>query len=83
MTELKMLNLSTCHIPYAETKVAKQVAMYTDDYGWIFWTGLATEEFSNEAPVLASIIMWARKRKYDYVQLDSDGDVTDEFPTFT
>lgn len=81
MTVLKMLNLSTCHIPYDEVKTAKAWATYQNDSGWVFWTD--GREFSDEAPVLAFILKWAAKQKFDYVQLDGDGDVSDDLPTFT
>jgi hypothetical protein len=83
MTELKMLNLSTCHIPFNERAAADKWAMYRNDYGWIFWADTPVGEFSDTDPVLAFIIRYAAKREFNYVQLDADGDVNDNLPTFT
>lgn len=83
MTNLRMLNLSTCHIPFNEREQAERWAHYKNEYGWILFAGIDTSEFSDNAPVLAFIIKQAAKQKFDYVQLDGDGDVSDEFPTFT
>lgn len=83
MTTHKMLSLSTCHIPFNERAAADKCAAYRNEYGWIVWTNIDTSEFADTAPVLTFIIKQAAKLKFEYVQLDADGDVSDDFPTFT
>lgn len=72
--------ISTCHLPESVVNNLPQDELYAEyDNGFFIHFG---PEYSSRCEELMAIAQWAESEGFQWVRLDSDGDVIDELPKF-
>lgn len=81
-----IIDISTAHIPehtakaLAEKSITELVYEPWDEYGWVIWVG--ADYADEEHKELNDILEYCQRHGIDYLKLDCDADVVEEFPTF-
>ena len=85
-----MIDISTAHIPEHTAKALEEKSITElvyeswseswSDYGWIIWVD--ADYADEEHKELNDIIKYCQEHGIDYLKLDCDADVVEEFPTF-
>lgn len=77
-----ILTISTSHLPKEHSWII-DYAEYTNDWGWIVYTGAF--QFANQNlmdPFFRNILAYAHGRGFDWVCFDADAPILDEFPVW-
>ena len=81
-----IIDISTAHIPEHTAKALEGKSITElayepwSDYGWVIWIG--ADYADEEHKELNDIIKYCQEHGIDYLKLDCDADVVEEFPTF-
>lgn len=87
----RILIISTSHITEKDNNLLQEVNCLNDKYSYliyirkpieVFWLRSAIHKKILDSPQLKNIIDFARLHNCDYLQLDCDGPVYDDFETF-
>lgn len=81
-----IIDINTAHIPEHTARaltyksITKLVYEPWGEYGWVIW--ISADYADEEHKELNDIIKYCQEHGIDYLKLDCDADVVEEFPTF-